>query len=292
MLNSKLAPVNTSSFPELPGYFSLWIPIYWEPILASSERVCALIAAKGDDGSSITQIVLREDILKALYPAKFREALDILQWIKSSMEFHLSMCGDFEDWEPPMSGFFKGITRSSNSVDLTQCIETAVPMCASFASSNFISNHNITKPGDVNLDVWKRSIKDAVIVSSPRLKDCFDRKFNVVQGARTTTIDFVGNNLVCNFSRVNNSQLSRCVKDSKAQILDLVASRDFLSSLKSEEQFELVLWRPSKNLTGSQLKTIQEAVLELEGEANKFELKVISYGDPRSAALDICRKEA
>ena len=57
-------------FPELPEYFSLWSPIYWEPILLSNERICALISAKGSDGSSITQLVLREDILKILFPDK------------------------------------------------------------------------------------------------------------------------------------------------------------------------------------------------------------------------------
>lgn len=287
-------PVDTSidsAFPELPQYLAVWAPIYWEPILFSNERICSLIAVKGMDGDSIIDIVLREDILKALYPEKHSDVQNILSWVRDSLEYNFSTGGDFSDWEPPLSGFHLGDIQTSHNIDLIQTFKSAIPLCASFASKNFVQEHKITKAGDLNLDVWRRSIKNAAIISLPRLKDCFDKKFSIVAGARQTNIDFVGNQLACNFSRLNTNQLSRCIKDSKAQILDLAALRDHMYKLRTEETFELLVWRPKNQANNTQTKNINEALLELTGEADRFELIVRAFDNPSSAAQHICSSE-
>lgn len=281
----------TSAFPDLPEYIAIWAPIFWEPILFSSERICSLIAVKGVDGDSISEIVLRDDILKALFPEKHAEANNILSWVKDSLEYNFSTGGDFSDWEPPLSGFYLGEIQTSHNIDLVQTFKSAIPLCASFASKNFIQEHKITKSGELNLDVWRRSIKNAAIISLPRLKDCFDKKFSVVDGARQTSIDFVDNKLACNFSRLNSSQLSRCIKDSKAQILDLVALRDHMYKLRTEEAFELLVWRPKNQADNNQAKNINEALLELTGEGDRLELRVRAFDNPASAAQHICTSE-
>ena len=97
--------------------------------------------------------------------------------------------------------------------------------------------------------------------------------------------------MACNFSRLNTSQLSRCIKDSKAQILDLVALRDHMYKLRAKEEFELLVWRPKDKLTGVQTKNISEALLELAGEGDRFELRIRDYVNPKDAAQHICRKE-
>ena len=259
--------------------------------MLSGERICSLITMKGMDGNSISEIVLREDILKVLFPEKCSDAINILSWIRDSLEYNFSTGGDFSDWQSPLSGFYFGEVQTSHSTDITQAFKSAIPLCASFASKNHIQEHKITKTGDLNLDVWRRGIKNAAVLSLPRLKDCFDKRFTVIEGARQTNIDFVGNNLACNFSRLNSTQLSRCIKDSKAQILDLVALRDHMYKLRNEESFELLVWRPKNHINENLLKNINEALLELIGEGDRFDLRVRAFENPNAAASHICNAE-
>lgn len=283
------------TFPELPQYSATWAPILWEPIMLSGEKLTAIIAAIGNDGEILVEPILRQDILKILYPNKHSDAISLINWVCDTCKNHLSKGGNFSDWASPFSGFSVGETHLISSQNIQSVIRQAIPLCSSLSDLGTVAHSETTKTTEMSNDRWRNSIREEVIRRLPRLDQSFNRQFKIVAGARQTTIDFVGQKTASNFSRLISNQLSRCVRDSKAQILDLAALRDDISLFTGDERYQLMVWRPDEaqkdTLSEQQKRLIEEAFLELEGEGDRFELKVVSHFNSISAAESICKLE-
>jgi hypothetical protein len=286
-----------ASFPELPSYEALWVPVYWEPVLLSGERICAIVAVLGHNGEILVQPIIRPNVVKILYPKKHTEATGLVNWIVDSLREHLVSGGDFSEWLPPITGFHLGAIRSSVSCSIEGILNQALPLCSSLSNPELATIAPVSCTIEMSQERWRATIKERVLTSLPRLETSFGRAFTVVEGARQTKIDFVGQKLASNFARLASSQLSRCVRDSKAQMLDLAALRDSPDLFERNDKYKLMIWRPFSSLNEecgipvNKMNLINEAFLELEGEGNRLDLEVSGYCDPLLAATEICQIE-
>lgn len=288
-----LPPHNAQeAFSDLPtpdSELALWAPVYWEPILLSGERLTAIVVAVGANQTISVVRCIREDVLKALFPTNYVHALSLLNWIASSLEQHLVNAGSLSEWEPPLTGFYMGEIYqafTSNTQDLPHQV---IPLCSSLSVADLSSATNVKTAYEISLDRLRASIKQSVVTSSPHLKDCFGKQILIIDGARKPTIDFIGNRTAANFARLGTSNLGRYIKDTKAQILDLVTYKE-RATLVKEDLYALLVWRP-QGLDVKQAKQLEEAFLEIEGESNHFGLDVIPFSDPREAAQAISAAE-
>jgi hypothetical protein len=282
-------------FPELPFYEGKWSPIYWEPILLSGERLTVFVAAIGADGHAVVKVILRDDILKVLFPENYSQVSDLLSWASDDLLVHLSEVGSCDSWDAPITGMFVGEEYPALSTDVYGIILQAIPMCSSLGSLKLVEDKIESKLEVLSQDRWSSDIRASVLQSLPRLEPCFNRQYVVSKGARATQIDFMGARLVANFGRIIPNQISRSLKDAKAKILDLAVLRDDKSLIQCDETFRVMVWRPQVEqnyaLTEAQGKTINEALLELEGESRALALSMSSYSTAQIAALEICQAE-
>lgn len=282
-------------FPFPPSFEATWFPMYWEPMITSGERITAGIVIVGSNGEIYANASLRRDVLKVIYKDQADSALDMISWLVDSARTYAEKNKSLDGWTPPFDGAFVGDARRAQGEDFQDIFVQAVQMTASLSSTLIEDMVDDLSILNRERDRWKEKIKSTVIERIPDFESRFDRKFTVQAGARSTIIDYVGKNLSANFGKLIPTNLSRSIRDSKAQIVDLATLRDQLISDKSPESHQLMMWRPSIeadfSLSEKQIKSINEALLELEFEADKFELRVRSYMSPLDVANEIVNAE-
>ena len=160
-------------FPDLPSYSAQWTPIFWEPILLSGEKITAIISAVGNDGQILIEPVLRQNVIKTLFPNGHRGAAEMLNWAVESLTAHLCNGGDVLDWSSPMSGFTLGTPRQISSYNIESVIQQAIPLCASLSCIGIESYSKSTTATVMSNDRWRSSIKEEVVRRLPRLESSF-----------------------------------------------------------------------------------------------------------------------
>lgn len=297
-MQSGLSPVathNVFGLSKLPSYKAHWIPVFWEPIPLSGERLTALIAVLGEDGNASVRVVIRDDVIKVLYPTQSENVADFLRWVADDLLRHLTGKTSLEGWQLPATGFHLGPISPSLSDGVEDVFEQAIPTCSSLSAPDLYHEMQPEKSYFLSQDRWRQAIRTLVVQGLPRLENCFNKPFVVSDGARATKIDFIGARLAANFGSVSPSQLSRSVRDAKSQILDLAILRDQEALLPPAEAFKMMLWLPQLEndfvLTDMQAKNISEAFLEMQGEGRRLGLAVNSYGNASEAAKDIFEAE-
>jgi hypothetical protein len=278
--------------PETETELALWTPIYWEPILLSGERITAIIAAVGLEGKISIARCIRDDVLKALFPDNYYNALSLISWIAQSLEKHLVNSGSLSDWDPPLTGFHVGDTHEAFTSNIEELPRQVVPLCSSLSVVDLASTLTSKQSTEISLDRLRASIKKNVLTLMPHLEQSFSKQVFVIDGGRKPTIDFIGNKLAANFSRLGSSNLARHVKDTKAQILDLATYKD-RNNLFKEEMYKVLIWSPEvlDQTESRQARLIDEAFLEIEEDGRRLGLGVASYSNPNDAARMIYRAE-
>jgi hypothetical protein len=122
-------------------------------------------------------------------------------------------------------------------------------------------------------------VRDRVVSARPPLAGRFRVQRWVRENARPAVIGFVGDHIAANFGMLLPGRLGPLVDISKAKLWDLGqlrqdVKRDMFS--QSLNRFELLVYRPreeSPEYSARQMKGIQEAVVELEAEADKVAIR-------------------
>lgn len=284
-----------SSF--LPEFEATWFPIYWEPMLTSGERLTSAIVILGSNGQVYANSTLRRDVLKTIYGDRAESINDMLSWVVESARSHIETEKSLQKWSSPFDGMYLGPARKALGDDFNDIFLQAIQMTASLSSVLVEELLGETPSITKERDRWKERIKECVLISSPNYKDRFDLKFTGKNGARQTTIDYVGREFSANFAKLIPTSLSRSIKDAKSQILDLAAMRDQIFIGKSDpDQQQLMVWRPRVDddfsLTEKSMSMINEAFLEIEFEGDKLDLRVENYSSPIDAANKIISLES
>ena len=123
------------TFPELPQYEAKVVPIYWEPMMGSGERVTAIIGAVGGDGEVEAIPVIKPSVLGIMFPGQKRNARNMLTWVASSLKRHLMSRKGFRSWECPITGFSVGKPLSSIGDNLADTINQAKMLYCSLSAA-------------------------------------------------------------------------------------------------------------------------------------------------------------
>lgn len=277
---------------DVPTSCVIWAPIYWEPILLSGERITAIIVAVGLEGQIAVYRCIRDDVIRLLFKENFSHATAMLTWVKASIERHLENAGSFSDWEPPVSGFHIGEEHEAFTDSIHDLPTQVTTLCSSFSSVETVEPYLATTAIEFSLDRWRGAIKHQVVTRLPRLKENFSRQLILIDGARKPCIDYVGTKVAANFGRLGTKNLSRSVKDSKSQILDLAMYKERMDYFKDED-YKLLLWTPASSSQSESRndRLLTEAFLEIEAECKQFGLTTRTYSAPQDAAEEIIRTE-
>jgi hypothetical protein len=142
-------------------------------------------------------------------------------------------------------------------------------------------------------------VREEVRTRDEKLDQYFGFTVRSVPNARPTRFGFAGKKLVTNFGLLVPGKLARQVKDAKAKLWDLAqlqddTSADLIGNLSQSRRLELFIHRVRKDdpqYSEKQIQSEQEAMLELEGEADKKNIRCRDFRSTAEMAVSIVEAE-
>lgn len=259
-----------------------WAPIYIEPIVGSGERICiGVVAVNG--GASLVVPVVSLERLECIY-GKGVDA--ILLASRVAVEYTREALGKqgaqaLKTWKAPMDGLYIGATVRAEGNTLEEIGRTGVTASASLVEKLADSEEEGEGRGSgLTTNRLEELIKQRVITVRPVLEQRFRVQRRVRENARPAIIGFIGEKIAANFGMLLPGRLGPLVDISKAKLWDLAQLREDVrrGDLFSQplNRFELLVYQPreeSPEYSLRQMRGIQEAVVELEAEADKLEIR-------------------
>jgi hypothetical protein len=143
------------------------------------------------------------------------------------------------------------------------------------------------------------AVRDIVASVKPGLVPRFFQRYQVNQNARPMTIGFVGDKVVANFGLIVPQALSARVSNAKARLWDLASAREGVEAgwfgRGDDREFSLLVHHAAENdvqYSRRQLNSVKEALVELETEADKLELRCRPIVGPQEIANHLMQAEA
>lgn len=259
-----------------------WSPLYIEPVVGSGERICIGVAAVTESASLVVPVVALNR-LECLY-GKGVDSLSLatrvaLDYTREMFGMHGTQA--LRAWKAPMDGIYIGPAIRSEGDTLEEIARTGLTASSSLVEKLADSEDEGDGRGaELTTSRLEELVKEKVVAVRPPLGDRFRVQRRIRENARASVIGFVGDHIAANFGMLLPGRLSPLVDVSKAKLWDLAQLREdvkrgdlFGDKLK---RFELLVYRPreeSPEYSLRQLKSVQEAVVELEAEADKVEIR-------------------
>lgn len=284
------------------NHYGLWAPIYMEPMVGSGERLCVGIVTADADRSIVYPVPTLERLV-CIYGNEVEAFVLASRLALSATERHVAQYGisALEGWGGPVEGLTFGLIRSGAGSDLEDIARTGLMLCASLV--NQLSEEDEDEQVAANADGFSGRleylVKNAVIARRPDLQRAFGKSFSASDLARPARIGFAGTRLVANFGLIVPGKLSSLVSTAKAKLWDLKQLKSgALSGFFNDGDglaYELLVHRTRDDdpqFTERQIRGMKAAVLELEEEADKVDIRCRPMDSPMAIAEFVLEKEA
>ena len=281
------------------------VPVYVEPLAYSGERLfVGLIVQSSSGAKSFPLEGLRR--LQCVYGPAYRSLIaardialaSLLEWVNQhGME-------QVAEWTGPGDGIFAGSVLRTTTSSVAEAVR------ASFAEYSSIYEEPVAfaeqepsardeRLASLTASRLEATVRDLVAAVRPVMAPKFFQKFQVNDKARPMTLGFVGTKLVANFGLIVPQALSTRVSTAKARLWDLASAREgaevgWFGPVDGQE-FGLLLHHATDNdvqYSQRQLNSVREALVELEAEADKLDLRCRPIVGAQGIADHLMRAEA
>jgi hypothetical protein len=259
-----------------------WAPLYIEPMIGSGERL-AIGVAVAADGNFLVVPVPALERLSCIYGTENEALLFAARSALDSMQGVLAKSGPngLDSWSSPFDGIFKGAIRIGAGNSMGEIARSALTLCSSLVEKIADADEVDEPRAAISESRLEKLIKERVVAARPGLEQAFGRKFQAHPKARAAKVGFVGQRIAANFSLLAPPYVSRQVKDAKAKLWDLAQVQEYLHAKEFNlspniNRFELLIHRvrdDDPQYSDQQILQVQEAVYELEAEADKKEIR-------------------
>lgn len=282
-MSALIPPITGLLFPPRnENVRAQWMPIYIEPMVGSGERICIGVATVNDDGFLVVPVVAL-DRLECLYGKEVEAVLLAADFVTNDLRNALAKDGAaaLGNWNPPMEGAYCGRIVYGAGASLEEIARTGLMMCASLVERLAdIEGESHSTSDRISGNRLELLVKERVLSVRPGLEQMFSRQRKLGVNVRPVTIGFVGNVIAANFGVLIPPSLSSDVKDIKAKLWDIAQLREDFgqSSLVASTvtRFEMLVYRPTNHApeySDRQIRSINEAMNELEAEADKKQIR-------------------
>ncbi len=259
-----------------------WVPLYIEPMVGSGERITIGVAV-ANSGNFLVVPVPALERLSCIYGNENDALLFAARSALDSMEGVLAKSGPngLNSWSSPFDGVFKGSLRAGAGNSLEEIARSALSLCSSLVEKLADTEEMDEPRAAISESRLEKFIKERVVAERPGLEQAFGRSFQAHPKARAAKVGFVGQHIAANFSLLAPPHVSRQVKDAKAKLWDLAQVQEYLHAREFNlspnlNRFELLIHRvrdDDPQYSDRQILQVQEAVYELEAEADKKEIR-------------------
>ena len=281
------------------------VPIYVEPLAFSGERLFVGLVAQSAAGIEIFPLEsLRR--LKCVYGSAYKSLLAARDIALASLHEWILTHGveDIGDWPSPGDGIFAGRPVHTTASSIFEAVRTSFTEFSSIYEEQSSLTELESTPRDdrmasLTFSRLEAAVRDIVSASRPALASKFSKKFQIKSNARSMTIGFVGNKLVVNFGLILPTELSTRVSNAKAKLWDLASAREGAKvgwfEYADNREFSLLVHQATERdvqYSMRQLNSVNEALAELEAEADKLELRCRAMSGPEEIAEHIMAVES
>lgn len=278
---------NTLQLPVVPALAATvgkWRAAYWEPVMATGERLCFAILTEWQ-GERYAVGVLSADHLAAMYGAGGPKASALLERAVRLLNASLKE-SSIETAPPPFSGVYFGPAEVAHSNDLGGILQVAKLMSSSLATlSDPDSAETVDQGLEARLPVrhFQSRVRDLVIARRPNLVNCFAKDATLTGARRPVRFGFLSNDLVAHFGLLQTTTIRTHVRTARGLFAELA-----MAHKQSGIKATLILGHPpltSATLASKERSALQDYLQDLTAEATEFEVELVA-ADTDAAACE------
>jgi hypothetical protein len=185
-------------------------------------------------------------------------------------------------WKAPVEGVYLGPIVACEGATLEELARTGLTASASLVERLAdAGDESAERALGLTTNKLEELVKAKVIAIRPALEPRFRVKWKIQENARAAYIGFIGDRIAANFGMLIPGRLSSHVDYAKAKLWDLAQLREDVNRKRdmfsqSIRMFELQIYRPREEApeySATQLNNVAEALVELEAEADKVEIR-------------------
>jgi hypothetical protein len=255
----------------LPTNTGRWRAAYWEPVMATGERLCFAVLTE-IEGSRIAVRVLGDDRLEALFSGYGVRAAALLDRAVRMMN---SALGDtpIDHVASPMSGVFLGASETAHVNDRESLLEIAKLMSSGLASlvepdSADATEVEVVAGGPQRARQFSKRVRDLVLQSRSELATCFNKEATIRNSRRAVKFGFLSDQAVAHFGLLQATNLRTYVRTARGLFTELSLAK------KSDIPVAtLILGHPpldSPELAVQERGAIEDYLQDLTSEALEF----------------------
>jgi len=279
-----------------------WTPVYIEPVVGSGERLCIGVVVADDRERLVVGVPALErlacvygDAAAALTHGAALALTALRQTLSADRAVSLSSL------RVPIDGVFVGPVRTGAGESLEDIARTSLTQSASLVEKAVDEEDTVEVAERSSLSTRRleRLVEETVVNTRPELASAFGKSFRITREARAMRLGFVGRRLAANFGLLVPGPLSTLVNNAKAKLWDLeqlkTGSQAGIFQGHGGMSFELLVHRACKDdpqYSDRQLKSVDAAVVELEEEADKVNIRCRAMTSPGQMAEFLLQQEA
>lgn len=259
----------------LPAQVGLWRAIYWEPVMATGERLCVgFLTAWGGDCKAV--LTIRQDLLSAIFGAAGPKAHALLDRALRLITARLADAPEIQGAQPPMTGLYFGPTETSHVNSYADLLQIGKLMSSSLAAmaepDNPESADLIEVAGEQRQPArqFASRVRDLALARDKRLANCFNREASLMAARRPARFGFLSDSLAAQFGLLQPTNINSYVRSARGMLAELALARR-----ASGRANLLILGYPplaSATLTDKERSAIADYTEELSLEANEFQV--------------------
>ena len=259
---------------EADASASGWIPVFWEPVADTSERlmVGAIVRIRGQ---VTAHRIIRDDVLECLYGKAAAGAKNLIDFTLEDLRL-LAEHGGVQSASKTTSGcLFAGEFHATGQENLSEALRTVALMYSSMAAIDRFDeqeSEDDPQPEEVNKR-FATEVREYVVGKKPEFKQYFNRKAELLENGRPVSFGFCSATVAAHFSTLHPVRQSAGVRDARAKLWELSSLREYACIPNTC----LIIGRPSENdptLSQKQRDALKGNLDEIEMEADKKDMRI------------------
>lgn len=263
-----------------------WIPLYWEPVKGTGERLMAGVIAQFD-GDWIKEKIIRDEILDSLYGKQSANPKILInQGLSTALDLISNVGFEFAiQHSPEILGLYLGKYRETEALSTKDLMRQAALLYSSLAN---LDSFEVLEESDTpsQEDTNKRfatEVKELVTARRLDLREYFNKAGNLTNDGLPVRFGFLSHRAVFHFSVINSIRQSNGVRDARARLWELsnaqqYASIPFAGLITGVSSFD------DPSLGVKQKNQLEKNIKEIEKEADKWNMRFLPVNSSSQAA--------
>ena len=266
-----------------------WIPIFWEPVYGTGERLMVGVVAEFQN-EFIRQKIIRDDVIDALYgkqsanPKKLiDEALKISLEVIKEVGFDLA-----KEKSSEILGLHLGSKRITKVISINDLMRQAALLHSSLArldAFDDLEEQDVPTQEETNKR-FVTEVKDLVMERRPDLVKNFNKSGRLTEDGQLVKFGYLSPRAVLHFSVIHASRQPSGVRDARARLWELSNAKQY-AHIHSAALITGIPREDDPTLGPKQKLSLSANVREIEKEADGRDMRFLPVHSSLEGALRV-----